>query len=58
MSDNTENEIARRRTDDICETLATAFAAFKAQETFDETEEAVLPCTTRTLLVFRVQYKT
>ena len=47
MSDNTENEIARRRTDDICETLATALAAFKAQKTFDEAEEAVLPCSAR-----------
>ena len=51
MSDNAENEkevVVGRRTDDICETLATALAAFKAQETFDEAEEAVLP-RTRTL---------
>ena len=50
MSDNTENEkevVVGRRTDDICETLATALAAFKAQETFDEAEEAVLPCSAR-----------
>ena len=52
MSDNTEKEkdeivVVGRRTDDICETLATAFAAFKAQETFDEAEEAVLPCSAR-----------
>ena len=47
MSDNTENEIVGRRTDDICETLATSLAAFKAQETFDEAEEAVLPCSAR-----------